>query len=823
MAATPVSFMSADARPAGSSSLNQQQQQQQQQQQHGSIVAAVVEVVSSNAEVAAQVEACDLTLSSANNNADHLGSEHANSDVAAAAVAALEAEEAAEAKDASEEENDHNNTDHTSPITVTVTSGSTQYIAMAVSGNETLVGDSSVHSTYVQYVDGSPDSALYAATNGQMTYPAYTVVESGAMYSPGNGQYYTSGGGSNSITYSQVAPGQLTQTSGGTFLIQQGVDADGHTLITTTTRASPQTDANGSSSAYLVTGSQSGHSPSSAAVAVGGGADSDSHYSLAHATRVSPATVQWLIDNYETAEGVSLPRSTLYAHYLRHCNEHKLEPVNAASFGKLIRSVFLGLRTRRLGTRGNSKYHYYGIRVKPTSSLNQMSVEESSPPGVQRHHPNGKRGAKGGAHSSSGSLDATSPTHQQYLGDAAAALPHWPDLEADSNQLPPGIDIDDLQAFVTLYRDHCEAMLDAVISLQFNTVETIWRHFWRSANNNEAVDVGMEEDPEKILPKAKLYVLSRCEPVLIFVKKADYQFYQSLVEVLIPDVLRPIPGTLTQAIRNFAKGLENWLLAAMNGCPEDIVLVKVAAVNAFSQTLRRYTSLNHLAQAARAVLHNSAQISQMLSDLNRVDFHNVQEQAAWVCRCDPDLVAWLENDFKATLQNQATLEQWAQWLESVVDRVMKPYEGGSTQEFARVARQFLLKWSFYSSMVIRDLTLRSAASFGSFHLIRLLYDEYMFYLVEHRVAMATGETSIAVMGEFLNLTQRSKEEDDVGSPSVPPSPSGSSGSLHVGVTASLSSQKSGANNNSSSHTSSSHHLHSMADGSSNNSKRPKLS
>ncbi len=75
--------------------------------------------------------------------------------------------------------------------------------------------------------------------------------------------------------------------------------------------------------------------------------------------------------------------------------------------------------------------------------------------------------------------------------------------------------------------------------------------------------------------RAKLYVLSRCEPVLTFVKKADYQFYQNLVEVLIPDVLRPIPGTLTQAIRNFAKGLENWLLTAMNGCPEDIIIVKV--------------------------------------------------------------------------------------------------------------------------------------------------------------------------------------------------------------------------------------------------------
>lgn len=53
----------------------------------------------------------------------------------------------------------------------------------------------------------------------------------------------------------------------------------------------------------------------------------------------------------------------------------------------------------------------------------------------------------------------------------------------------------------------------------------------------------------------------------------------------------------------------------------------------------------------------------------------------------------------------------------------------------------------FSSMIIRDLTLRSAASFGSFHLIRLLYDEYMFYLVEHKVAKAIGASPMAVMGE----------------------------------------------------------------------------
>ncbi len=36
----------------------------------------------------------------------------------------------------------------------------------------------------------------------------------------------------------------------------------------------------------------------------------------------------------------------------------------------------------------------------------------------------------------------------------------------------------------------------------------------------------------------------------------------------------------------------------------------------------------------------------------------------------------------------------------------------------------MLRWSLISSLVIRDLTLRSAASFGMCHLLRLLCDEY---------------------------------------------------------------------------------------------------
>lgn len=96
--------------------------------------------------------------------------------------------------------------------------------------------------------------------------------------------------------------------------------------------------------------------------------------------------LQWLLDNYETAEGVSLPRSSLYNHYLRHCQEHKLDPVNAASFGKLIRSVFMGLRTRRLGTR------WVGGRVLPPRSRRNPALGGRACPHVLTGAPLGELG-----------------------------------------------------------------------------------------------------------------------------------------------------------------------------------------------------------------------------------------------------------------------------------------------------------------------------------------------------------------------------------------------------------------------------------------------
>ncbi|KAK2829386.1 hypothetical protein Q7C36_017376 [Tachysurus vachellii] len=608
------------------------------------------------------------------------------------------------------------------------------------------------------------DSPLYTQTSGAQYYESTSVsVSASQAASPVNTGFVTGTG--------QIVTSATPGTGGGATAV----------IAVSGTAANGSGDggggANGSSGSYVI---QGGYMLSS------GGATSSSTsgngQSYSQNARVSPATVQWLLDNYETAEGVSLPRSTLYCHYLLHCQEQKLEPVNAASFGKLIRSVFMGLRTRRLGTRGNSKYHYYGLRIKASSSLlrlmedqQHLAMRQQPFSQKQRLKPVQKmEGMTNGMSSGAGQqqqqqtsglsdISAQVQQYQQFL-DASRALPEFPEIDLQGKPLPEGIELEHIKSFQLLYREHCEAILDVMVNLQFTLVETLWKTFWRFSESQAGDPATLHDESEKRLPKSCLVLLCKYEPALRWSRDCDNTLYQGLVEILIPDVLRPIPSALTQAIRNFAKSLESWLTNAMMNIPEEMVRIKVTCANAFAQTLRRYTSLNHLAQAARAVLQNTAQINQMLSDLNRVDFANVQEQASWVCRCEDRVVQRLEQDFKLTLQQQNSLEQWAAWLDGVVSQVLKPYQ--ASPAFPKAAKLFLLRWSFYSSMVIRDLTLRSAASFGSFHLIRLLYDEYMYYLIEHRVAQAKGETPIAVMGEFaslgrsLNTLDPDKEEED---------------------------------------------------------------
>ena len=74
----------------------------------------------------------------------------------------------------------------------------------------------------------------------------------------------------------------------------------------------------------------------------------------------------------------------MFSHYATRCGTERVPPLNPASFGKLVRLIFPGIQTRRLGMRGESKYHYVDLALiedhRETVDPNrvQKSVDVSS-------------------------------------------------------------------------------------------------------------------------------------------------------------------------------------------------------------------------------------------------------------------------------------------------------------------------------------------------------------------------------------------------------------------------------------------------------------
>lgn len=70
---------------------------------------------------------------------------------------------------------------------------------------------------------------------------------------------------------------------------------------------------------------------------------------------------------------------------------------------------------------------------------------------------------------------------------------------------------------------------------------------WKEAGKRSLFSVSIlfsHDESEKRLPKSCLVLLCKYEPALRWSRDCDNTLYQGLVEILIPDVLRPIPSEL---------------------------------------------------------------------------------------------------------------------------------------------------------------------------------------------------------------------------------------------------------------------------------------
>ncbi|CAG4922964.1 unnamed protein product [Colias eurytheme] len=90
-------------------------------------------------------------------------------------------------------------------------------------------------------------------------------------------------------------------------------------------------------------------------------------------------TVTWIQTHLEVDPDVSLPKQDVYDEYIAHCMSCNMKPLSTADFGKVMKQVYPTVRPRRLGTRGNSRYCYAGLRKKVKLEVPQLpDLGESS-------------------------------------------------------------------------------------------------------------------------------------------------------------------------------------------------------------------------------------------------------------------------------------------------------------------------------------------------------------------------------------------------------------------------------------------------------------
>ncbi|KAE8446135.1 hypothetical protein EG329_012506 [Mollisiaceae sp. DMI_Dod_QoI] len=494
----------------------------------------------------------------------------------------------------------------------------------------------------------------------------------------------------------------------------------------------------------------------------------------------------------------SVPRGRVYANYVSRCATERVTVLNPASFGKLVRVLFPGLKTRRLGVRGESKYHYVNFSLKddqpeltatqkqqPIQSFNQTDsfattfnnsmvsqaqypVDRAafpSPEIPQMPEPKVQR-SEGfiRPHSlynqpdihSIPQLESSTSKMSQRLRFAPLSEPlaqeyalSLPNIEP---HVPAGTDQDSATALSALYRSHCTSLVDA---LRFCKEKTFF-HLFTSFHGTLT------------MPVQKLFANPSIAP---WIEECDFLMYQKMMRVVAPLTLQVAPKPVLDTLKNISERLVSHIQNSFHGHPSHVVHAKVAPATLFAGLLDRELRVNLTAHAAANMLSNPANRDQMYEDWI------TQVRTRKIAECVPtrgmdDVVTLLLTELRDLLdpvnvpwelegltpygemalrtgrQQQASihndsstenvLDRWVNFLLSLPGKF--PY-----------ATHAEIVWCVQrvGTAVMRDITIAQGKSFGAWWVTKCWIDEMIAFMAEQGGFMEykTSQSSRADQGQ----------------------------------------------------------------------------
>lgn len=343
----------------------------------------------------------------------------------------------------------------------------------------------------------------------------------------------------------------------------------------------------------------------------------------------------------------SVPRGRVYANYASRCATERITVLNPASFGKLVRVLFPGLKTRRLGVRGESKYHYVNFNLledqpdaaetpalpqvplesrpmtqnfryvpvnegkKRPLTLNSILPHQPAAPRPDRAvfptvdvAPQPQQPTTNQSHEFSSSLYNQPIVNsfdqmQSIMGKTAQRLCFAPEPEVGFHPgeplilpsiepfLPNGTDPDTAKSLTALYRSHCTSLVECIRYCKEKTFFHLFTSFHGTLT----------------MPVQKLFGNPALAP---WIEECDFVLYQRMMRIVSGLILQVVPKPVLDTLRTISERLVPHIRESFQGQPLHVVRAKEAPASLFSSLLDLALRVNLTAHAAANMLSNPA-------------------------------------------------------------------------------------------------------------------------------------------------------------------------------------------------------------------------
>ncbi|ORY92021.1 RFX DNA-binding domain-domain-containing protein [Syncephalastrum racemosum] len=463
--------------------------------------------------------------------------------------------------------------------------------------------------------------------------------------------------------------------------------------------------------------------------------------------------LEWLKNNYEPAPKEStVLRSDVNEHYR---NEFPFqpgdEPIHSAVLGKLLKNVCPDVVGRRLGTRGDSRYYYSGIRRRGQGVPLQFVFENSNyQPNTDTDNNNNNNNDT--SIDANINIDISPASDQAVIVQPSRSLQPQPELQLPLE--PPletnPMDVKRLPVFVTpaplptlaasfaaSYENHCLRILTNVTSPE--TIQTMDRDFY------ELLDMEFRE------------LINENDEIWEAVWRWDACLYDTIISTYIPSLDAPVSREMEQRLLTLVDKMESYIPQHMFGYPAQLLHLKLDVAMLFGAKLERLLRLNRLAQNAKGHMQFVSK------SWDQLPVTHIMDEIASLTRISPAILTLRFDAVEHLIQTKASLSDWTMWVDKTLDTCLE-----DTPKDGEHLRQAMMRWTLCTSLVQRHATAEGIPSQVPVAALCQFLDEYFMYTAQEKGLRWVCERRKAAgkQGSFMSEDTDTRFSSTAGTPSL---------------------------------------------------------